>query len=282
MLQRFFSATLRALLRIHMTTRIYYPELPESPTLLVEGNSAHHLVTVLRRQLGDTVILFDGKNREYHTVIERLEKKRLWLSIKKRLEIDRESPLLVHLFQGISKGDRMDWVVQKAVELGVNEITPILTQHGVVKLDNERMLKKVDHWQNIAIGACEQCGRNMVPKINSIVSLTDVFLQQNDFYAMRWILHPAETENSSSPLLEKTSSLSEAIVGSGNAIPTLNKIQLLIGPEGGFSKIEVAQALKTGYKAVTLGPRILRTETAAIAAIAALQAYFENWFGLQQ
>lgn len=262
-----------------MTTRIYYPlaeaqeishEFQKQSNLLLEGNSAHHLITVLRRKVGDPVILFDGNNTEYHTIIEKMDKKRIWLTLTKKITINRESPLSIHLMQGISKGDRMDWVVQKSVELGVASITPILTQHAAVKLDPERMLKKVEHWQNIAISACEQCGRNIIPIINPIIHFSDVFSDNRHQLhtldqSIRWILHPA-VSLSGSP--SKNSPPHQSVI---------THAELLIGPEGGFSAEEVSQAQLNNYQPITLGPRILRTETAAVAAISALQTYFEHW-----
>lgn len=240
-----------------MTTRIYYPEIIHDENILLEGSGAHHLITVLRKKIGEEIILFDGDNAEYHTVINQIDKKRLWLTLKCKKNINRESPLSIHLIQAISKGDRMDWVVQKAVELGVARITPVITQHGAVKLDAERMAKKVEHWQNIAVSACEQCGRNYVPKIEAIVTFSDLFQEKMLESSEKWILHPEQGKIPLSPPLKK----------GGNAIT------LLIGPEGGFSSEEVQKACSAGYQAMSLGPRILRTETAAITAIAILQAY---------
>ncbi len=251
-----------------MTTRIYYPtisfDIPLSDNILLEGNSAHHLISVLRRKVGDAVILFDGQNQEYHTLIEKLEKKRLWLTLQEKIMINRESPLSIHLIQAISKGDRMDWVVQKATELGISRITPILTQHGAVKLEADRMAKKVDHWQSIAISACEQSERNVVPVIEPICRFSDVLMlnaETQNAHTLSWILHCRNIDENQFQELSNT----------------ITHAKILIGPEGGFSESEVSEACKAGYIIRALGPRILRTETAAIAAISVLQTHFGDW-----
>ncbi len=245
--------------------RIYYPQLTSFKDTQVEfqleGKAAHHILTVLRRKAGDTLILFDGQNNEYSTLITQIDKKRLWVRLIDSQTINRESALNIHLIQGISKGERMDWVVQKATELGVSCITPVHTQHGAVSLNNERTLKKQEHWENIIISACEQCGRNSLPLLNPIQSFSDMLSctkkAENEAY---WILHP-ENENKSPlhPLYK------------GGRRGNFSAIHLLIGPEGGFSTSEVMQANKAGFEPIQFGPRILRTETAAIAVIAALQ-----------
>lgn len=245
-----------------MTTRIYYSEPIEHHDILLKNNDAHHLMTVLRQKVGDTVILFDGCNTEYHAVIARAEKKQLWLTVLDTQKINRESPLHIHLIQGVSKGDRMDWVVQKAVELGVSRITPVYTQHSAVKRDHTKMDKKIDHWQKIAISACEQCGRNVIPQIDAIGDLVDIYsiCSNTNTQTIRWILHPKVDSIYSLPM------------------KPITHATLLIGPEGGFSALEVSQAHAAGYTPVTVGSRILRTETAAIAAIATLQTAFGDWF----
>lgn len=242
-------------------TRIYYPITILSPTIILEGQSAHHVLTVLRRKLGDMLTLFDGKNKEYQTSIIRMDKKQLELAILQENTISRESPLKIHLIQGISKGERMDWVVQKATELGVSRISPIITQHGAVSLKGDRSHKKQEHWGNIIINACEQCGRNKLPELDPIQSFSDLLLTPPVENITRWILHPNDS------------------FGSKNSQSHLTHIQLLIGPEGGFSTTEVLQAHQAGFCSLLLGPRILRTETAAIAAISALQAIYGD--GLQ-
>lgn len=258
-----------------MSTRIYYPHIsfdaPLSEAITLVDNPAHHLIHVLRKKISDSVILFDGKNNEYHTAIKDISKKRITLILENKLHINRESPLIIHLIQAISKGDRMDWVVQKAIELGVSSITPITTQHGAVKLDKDRMKKKIDHWQNIAISACEQSGRNVVPVINEMIRFDD-FLDKdrNDSTEVseriKWILHTnmGVSEHKSATSTHQKVRISHA--------------SILIGPEGGFSENEVSHATQSNYQPITLGPRIFRTETAALATISVLQTQFGDWF----
>lgn len=246
--------------------RVYYPYLATHSTsndLLLEGNKAHHIINVLRCKSGQHLILFDGQNTEYEVIIEKIEKKQLWLCVKKKTLITRESPLYIHLIQGISKGERMDLVVQKATELGVSRITPIYTQHGAVSLSTDRVQKKEEHWKNIMVSACEQCGRNTIPICDPIQSFTEALKQHTNKYSARWILNPYE---------EGTRTFSSHSVESA---------QLLIGPEGGFSSFEVSQAHEAGFTSLQLGPRILRTETAAIAAITTLQAAFGDFTPLK-
>lgn len=253
-------------------TRIYTSsiQVSDKKEILLEGNGAHHLLNVLRCREGDAVILFDGLAGEYHTTITSKEKKRLTLQLVEHKIIQRESPLSLHLMQSISKGDRMDFVVQKAVELGVTRITPLITQHGSVKLDADRMIKKVEHWRQIAISACEQCGRNTLPQIDPIISWSDMLVQLreeekppvSEEFIIRWILHP-DTDS-----MHQISQIAQKIVLAA---------KIFIGPEGGFSDNEVTAARAAGYTAITVGPRILRTETAAIAAITLLQTLFGDF-----
>jgi len=164
-----------------------------------------------------------------------------------------ESPLKLHLGQGISRGDRMDFVIQKAVELGVTEITPLFTERCGVKLDAERLAKRTEQWQKIAIAACEQSGRSVVPLVHTAIQLT------------KWLAQ--ETKDLKLTLDPWTSDSIKTIAGS-------QTIRLVIGPEGGFTDAEVAQTKDAGFMAVRLGPRVLRTETAALTAISALQLQF--------
>lgn len=170
--------------------------------------------------------------------------------------MNRESPLNIHLLQGVSRGERMDIVVQKTTELGVNRITPVLSEFSVVKLDKKRAAKKQNHWQKIAISACEQCGRNRVPVIDAPIQLRNWFGENLEASGLRTILAPA----ADGTIYRHDENEIEHI--------------LLIGPEGGFSDDEYEQAKIAGFVAANFGPRILRTETAAIATIATLQARY--------
>lgn len=215
---------------------------------------ARYLGRVLRLNNGDTIHLFNGDDGEWSAEIRRLGKNEVTLVVHDSIERRSESGLKVHLAQGISRGERMDFVVQKATELGVKRITPVLTDFGVVKLDDKRAAKRRDHWQRVAESACEQSGRIRPPLVDAPLSLNDWFGNARDRDGSDLILRP----------------------GAGKSLSTLDepqtKLCLLIGPEGGFSEREYADAGVAGFDAVTIGPRILRTETAAVAAIAIAQS----------
>ncbi|WP_104205442.1 16S rRNA (uracil(1498)-N(3))-methyltransferase [Billgrantia saliphila] len=219
--------------------------LPEGP--------ARHVARVLRLGEGAPVRLFDGAGQEARAVLVEASRKRVVARVE-AIEAGRgESPLAVHLGQAISKGDRMDYAIQKAVELGVAAITPLYTEHGDVRLKGEREAKKLAHWQAVAISACEQCGRATVPPVYPPQPL-DVWLGDRD-ESLRLVLHPG---------VERASGRDEAPASAA----------LLIGPEGGLSDSEVAAARQTGFSPLSLGPRILRTETAPVVALSLLQYRF--------
>lgn len=211
-----------------------------------------HVGVVLRMKPGELLTLFNGDNHEFQARIIDVQKKRVTVRIDAMQHVNRESPCSIHLAQAISKGDRMEWVIQKAVELGVHRITPLITARCVVRLDEERLAKKQQQWQAIAVAACEQSGRNQLPLIDPVTQF-EIFLQECDASA-KLILHPTATF-----------SWRDIHFESGG-------IALLIGPEGGLNEVEIERAKKSHFKAITLGPRILRTETAAIAALSILQA----------
>lgn len=214
--------------------------------------AGQHVGVVLRMQPGEKITLFRGDNYEFAAIITAVHKKRVVVSIASEHLVSRESPRTIHLAQAISKGERMEMVMQKAVELGVASITPIMTERSVVRLDEERMEKKRAQWQAIAVAACEQSGRNVVPEIAGLQNLED-YLSQNSA-ALKFVLHPAMDKNwRDYDFADK-------------------EIILLIGPEGGFSEQEIQQILSCNFNPLILGPRILRTETAAIAALSVLQA----------
>ncbi len=219
--------------------------------LRLSPEATQHVAVVLRMQVGESLTLFDGNNREYTACIREVKKKEVIVRIDSICEVNRESPLSIHLAQAISKGDRMDLVMQKAVELGVSSIAPIVSQRCVVRLDKERMEKKTHLWQSIAISACEQSGRNTVPVVHSPISFEHYV--QHSTAPLKWILDPKATK-----------SWRDFHIG--------QSIQVLIGPEGGFSPEEIAFALSHGFQSLSLGPRILRTETAAISILSLLQA----------
>ena len=235
------------------TVRIYQPGHYETGNIIELSVAAGlHVGVVLRMQPGELLTLFCGDNREFSATITSVHKKKVMVTINTMHEVNRESPRLIHLAQAISKGDRMEWVIQKAVELGVTTITPLLTTYCVVRLDAERLAKKHAQWQAIAIAACEQSGRNQLLTIYPTCTL-DSYLHQCQAQT-KLILHP-----------EAAKSWRDYTFVDGD-------IALLIGPEGGLSDDEVTLATAAQFQPLCLGPRILRTETAAIAAISLIQA----------
>ncbi|QOR37088.1 16S rRNA (uracil(1498)-N(3))-methyltransferase [Billgrantia diversa] len=219
--------------------------LPEGP--------ARHVARVLRLGEGAPVRLFDGAGHEARAVIVEASRKRVVVCIES-VEAGRgESPLAVHLGQAISKGDRMDYAIQKAVELGVAAITPLYTEHGDVRLKGEREAKKLAHWQAVAASACEQCGRAVVPVVHTPSTLHEWLGERGEM--LRLVLHPG------------TAGALEQDVAPASAA-------LLIGPEGGLADSEVEAAMACDFSLLSLGPRILRTETAPVVALSLLQYRF--------
>jgi 16S rRNA (uracil1498-N3)-methyltransferase len=223
------------------------------------GDRARYLGKVLRARLGEAITVFNGEGLEWPATVTRISKSAVGLELGESFEAGTESHLKIHLVQGISRGERMDFVVQKATELGVKRITPVLTEYGVVKLNAERSEKRREHWQKIANNACEQSGRTRFPLIDTPLLLKNWFGAKPDKVDAELILVPgAATPLSSIPVPD-------------------TKVCVMIGPEGGFSDIEYEDAAVCGFKAVTLGPRVLRTETAAIAALAVLQSLWGDF-----
>lgn len=236
--------------------RIFSPEpLHAGAKCALSEDAANHVSRVLRMNVGDALVLFDGSNHVFSATIVAIEKKSVHVELGERVLDDRESPLFLHLGQVISRGERMEFTIQKSVELGVSVITPLWSERCGVKLDEQRMTKKLQQWQKIAIAACEQCGRNRVPEIRPLMKL-EQWCAEGDG-ELKLNLHPrakcgiAGLEN----------------VGESG-------IRLLIGAEGGLSAKEIAMTEQNGFHSVLLGPRVLRTETAALTAITALQVCF--------
>jgi len=223
-------------------------------TLHLDADQARYLNRVLRLRVGDTLLVFDGLGSEYSASITSLGKSAATLLVTEESVTTTESELKVHLVQGVSRGERMDFVVQKASELGVKRITPVLTEFGVVKLDATRAEKRREHWQKVAASACEQCGRVRLPLIDAPLPLKHWFGSKPEHVDAELILKPGAT----TPL-------------TGIEVPQ-TKVCVLIGPEGGFSDGELEDAVIAGFRPVSLGPRILRTETAAVATLAILQS----------
>lgn len=236
------------------TIRIYHPAPIEPGTqLFLTEDAANHVGRVLRMQHGQSLQLFNGDGQNYAAIITDVSKKHLQVSIESVAANPVESPLRIHLGQGISRGDRMDFAIQKAVELGVTEITPLFTERCGVKLDGERLAKRNEQWQKIAISACEQSGRSVVPTVHPAISLT------------QWLAQSTK---------ELTLTLDPRASATIKTLAPVSAIRLVIGPEGGFTDHEVAITATAGFNGIQLGPRILRTETAALTAISALQLQF--------
>ena len=236
-------------------TRIFVPvPVRSGEDMWLDGERAHYLTRVLRVRSSDTIVVFDGRGGEYPAVVGKISRQGVQLLPGAHSPRNVESPLAIRLIQGISRGERMDLVVQKATELGVQRITPVHTAYSVVRLKGDRVEKKSGHWERIAQAACEQCGRNILPVIDEAADLR----------------YSACGASGRIPMVLDT--------GSGEPIGNLQRIDgavtLLTGPEGGFNATEIELAVRAGFVPLSLGPRILRTETAALAAIAILQSLF--------
>jgi len=238
--------------------RIYQTvSLQSGQTVELDPQSAQHVAKVLRLAKGDALVLFNGEGGEYHGIIEQIGKRSTSVLLQEKVEIGCESPLQIILGQCISRGDRMDYAIQKSVELGVKSIYPLNSQRSGVHIATDRQEKKRLHWQRIAISACEQCGRNKVPIIQPISSLN------------HWI---AATRTEKNFLLDPDANLTIKQLALSGEETSNQKISLLIGPEGGLSAEETNLAKQeAGFIALRLGPRVLRTETAAVATLTALQ-----------
>ncbi len=238
-----------------MSTRLFVSgALSNDAELVLQGEQANYLGRALRSRVGDTVTVFNGDGGEWPACIEHISKTSVTLRLGAGVDSATESPLKIHLVQGISRGERMDFVVQKATELGVSRITPVLTHHGMVKLDQKRADKRRQHWQHVAESACEQSGRTQPPRIDEPLALNTWFGGRDSAGKMEVVLQAAATSS--------LASLSAPTAG----------LCLLVGPEGGFSEREYEDAEIAGFQAASLGPRILRTETAALAAMAVAQS----------
>ena len=233
--------------------RIYLPtQLEPGLSLELTEHAFQHAIRVLRLKQGAELFLFDGKGNEVEATIETINKKNAFVRTGSSIPSDTESGLSIHLGLGISKGERMDYAIQKAVELGVTEITPLFTEHCVVNLDEKRSKKRWEHWQGVIISACEQCGRSLLPILHEASALT------------HWASHQDELSLILDPLANNSLK---------SVKPETKKINILVGPEGGLSANEIDELkLKNNFYAVRFGPRILRTETAAVAVLTAIQA----------
>jgi 16S rRNA (uracil1498-N3)-methyltransferase len=234
--------------------RIYTPQaLSTGLSLTLESAASSHLCRVLRLHAGAALTLFDGRGGEYAAILRHADARGCVAGIGEHHAIERESVLDIELAQGISRGERMDFVIQKAVELGVNRIVPLTSARSQVRLSGARLEQRVNHWRGIVIGACEQCGRNRLAEVAVPLSL-DAWLETLGMEDARFVLSP------------------DAPLALPRQPPSTARVHLLIGPEGGLAPQECAMAGRAGFVPLRLGPRVLRTETATLAALAALQS----------
>ena len=237
----------------------FYVDFALSPDSVVElpDDVVHHL-NVLRVKNTEEIVLFNGNGKAYPALPEVLEKRRASVRILREEVTDNESPLNITLVQAVSAAERMDFTLQKSVELGVTEIRPVISGRCVVRLSGERAEKRVARWQEIVVSACEQSGRNIVPKVLPLVTYAQA-LQQLSQETAKLLMS-----------LNRAQKLSDVRPQSG-------KVVFMVGPEGGWTEKEEQQAFDAGFQSVTLGKRVLRTETASLAAIAAMQTLWGDF-----
>ena len=237
----------------------FYVDFALSPDSVVElpDNVVRHL-NVLRVKNTEEIVLFNGNGKSYPALPEVLEKRRASVRILREEATDNESPLNITLVQAVSSAERMDFTLQKSVELGVAEIRPVISERCVVRLSGERAEKRVARWQEIVVSACEQSGRNIVPKVLPLTAYAQALQQL-----------PQETTKLLMSL-NRAQKLSDVRPQSG-------KVVFMVGPEGGWTEKEEQQAFDAGFQSVTLGKRVLRTETASLAAIAAMQTLWGDF-----
>lgn len=244
-----------------MTARFYTPPpLPDLHTTFTLADSVfHHAIVVLRLRVGDSIILFDGVGNAATARLSQVDKKSAQAICEQSHTSHNESPLNITLAQCLSSSDKMDWTIEKAVELGVRRIVPLFSHKSQIKLTPERAAKKIEHWQRIIIAACGQCERNVLPTLDAPTAINAFLKQPSNAYKLA--LHP----NAATPFKH----LTPPAIG--------QEIILLIGPESGLDDNEINAAATAGYTTTLLGPRILRTESAGLAAIAALQTVWGDF-----
>ncbi len=225
--------------------------LASGETVLLPRDKAHYISNVLRMRAADPIKLFNNLGYEYEARVVDITKKAAQIKVLKSIQIDNESPLKITLCLAIARGQHMDFSIQKAVELGVYNIVPVISEFSNVKLEDSRVQNKLTHWQNIIISAAEQCGRNRLTQLQKPLPFTEWL--QLDTSMKRLILHPASQQSLSDIGLQE------------------NELSLIIGPEGGFSDHELKSSEEKGCIPISMGPRILRTETAVVAAVSNAQ-----------
>ncbi|MGD0961046.1 MAG: 16S rRNA (uracil(1498)-N(3))-methyltransferase [Methylomonas sp.] len=238
-------------------SRLYVDQpLQAGQNILLDEEVAHYVRTVLRLKAQQPIVLFNGAGGEFRCLLTGIDRKTVRVRIETYIDRDVESPLTIKLGVGISRGDRMDWAVQKAVELGVNHLTPLITERCVIKFNDDKKQLRLQHWRNIILHACEQSGRTRLPELGEISDLDEWATLQTDLKAFL------------DPFAEQTLD---------DFPPQTSRITLLSGPEGGFSEQERQSVKMAGFIPVRLGGRILRTETAVISALAAVQTLWGDF-----
>lgn len=237
------------------------PEQVKEGKIWIEGSDVNHMKNVLRMKIGEELQISDGNNKKYLCEIESMSAETVYVAIKEELVSDTELPSKIYLFQGLPKSDKMELIVQKAVELGVYEIIPVATKRAVVKLDDKKAVKKVERWNSISEGGAKQSGRDVIPKVKQVMSYKEAMQYAK---SMDVVLIPYELAEN----MDETRQVIESIHPG-------QSIGIFIGPEGGFETAEVEYALEQGAKAITLGKRILRTETAGLTTLSILMYHLE-------
>lgn len=240
-------------------TRVYVNQaLAAGTEFALPEDAFRHLVQALRMRPGDTFIAFNGQGGEYSASLVDVGKRAASARIEAHHAVERESPLQLTLAQCVSKGDRMDYTIQKAVELGISRIVPLLSSRSVVRLDGDRWERKTEHWQGVIASACEQSGRTRLPLLEAPQDLN------------RWLDAPrgAALELTLDP---------KAAHSLRSLAPPSGAVTLLVGPEGGLSDAEIEHAQRSGFSGLRIGPRVLRTETAGVATLAAIQSLWGDW-----
>lgn len=238
------------------------PEQVKENSIYIEGSDVNHIKNVLRMKIGEELQISDGNNKKYLCKIESMSSEEVCAMILEEQNADTELPSKIYLFQGLPKGDKMELIVQKAVELGVFEIIPVASKRAVVKLDDKKAVKKVERWNSIAESGAKQSGRNVIPEVTHVMAYKEAIAYASQLDV---ILIPYE-------LAEGMEETRQIISG----IKPGQSVGVFIGPEGGFETSEIEYAMQNGVKSVTLGKRILRTETAGLTTLSILMYHLEN------
>lgn len=238
------------------------PSQVEGERIYIEGSDVNHMKNVLRMRPGEAVAISDGDNLKYRCVVEGYEEGRAVLAIQQRMPVYTELPCRITLFQGLPKQDKMELIVQKAVELGASQVVPVATRRSVVKLDEKKAAKKLQRWQQIAESAAKQAGRGYIPQVSSVLSYQEALEKAG---GLDVLLIPYELAEGMEEARKVVASIAQG-----------QSVGIIIGPEGGFEKEEVDAAIHQGAKAITLGRRILRTETAGLAILSILMFHLEG------